>query len=191
MGELSDEEIVAQYRLAPDSDRSRHLLDELFRRHRERVIAWCYRLTGDRNLAPDLAHDVFVKAYASLEQFRRASKFTTWLYVIAHNRCRDEQRARAARPREEPEDAVIEEPTDVNDALSALEVREARHMVRSLMEVLDETEKHVMILHYGQGMRIDAITAALGLTNVSGAKAYIVSAKRKLNAAVKRWNVKS
>jgi hypothetical protein len=36
-------------------------------------------------------------------------------------------------------------------------------------------------------MRLDAITTALGLTNTSGAKAYIVSARRKLNAAVKRW----
>jgi RNA polymerase sigma-70 factor, ECF subfamily len=192
MGELSDEELVAQYRLAPASDRSRQLLDELFRRHRERVIAWCYRLTGDRNLAPDLAHDVFAKAYASLDQFRRESRFTTWLYVIARNRCRDEQRARAARPREEPEDALVEEPSDVNDALAALEIRDARHVMRSLMnEALDETEKRVMMLHYGHDMRLDAITAALGLTNLSGAKAYIVSAKRKLNAAVKRWNVKS
>jgi hypothetical protein len=58
-------------------------------------------------------------------------------------------------------------------------------------EVLDETEKRVMVLHYAHDMRLDAITAALGLTNTSGAKAYIVSAKRKLNAAVKRWNVKS
>jgi hypothetical protein len=48
-----------------------------------------------------------------------------------------------------------------------------------------------MTLHYGHDMRLDAITTALGLTNTSGAKAYIVSAKRKLNAAVKRWNVKS
>jgi RNA polymerase sigma-70 factor (ECF subfamily) len=192
MDALSDEELVAQYRLAPTSDRSRQLLDELFRRHRARVIAWCYRLTGDRTLAPDLAHDVFVKAYASLDGFRRDSKFTTWLYVIAHNRCRDEQRARAARPREEPEDALADEPLDVNEALAALDARDARHIVRTLMdEALDETEKRVMTLHYGHDMRLDAITAALGLTNASGAKAYIVSAKRKLNAAVKRWNVKS
>lgn len=48
-----------------------------------------------------------------------------------------------------------------------------------------------MTLHYGHEMRLDAITAALGLTNASGAKANIVSAKRKLSAAVKRWNAKS
>ena len=167
-------------------------LDELFRRHRARVVAWCYRLTGDRDLAPDLAQDVFVKAYSSLDMFRRDSKFTTWLYVIARNRCRDEARARATRRREAPEDEMVDMPSELNEALAALDARDARHVVRTLMdEVLDETEKRVMTLHYGHDMRLDAITTALGLTNASGAKAYIVSAKRKLNAAVKRWKTKS
>lgn len=192
MEALSDEELIAQYRLAPASDRSRQLLDELFRRHRGRVIAWCYRLTGDRDLAPDLAQDVFIKAYSSLHMFRRDSKFTTWLYVIARNRCRDEARARAARRREAPEDEMVDIPSERNEALAALDARDARHVVRTLMDdVLDETEKRVMTLHYGLDMRLDAITTALGLTNTSGAKAYIVSAKRKLNAAVKRWKMKS
>jgi RNA polymerase sigma-70 factor (ECF subfamily) len=192
MDGVSDEELVARYRLAPASEGSRPLLEELFRRHRARVVAWCYRLTGDRTLAPDLAQDVFVKAYSSLDRFRSDSKFTTWLYVIARNRCRDEQRARAARPRAAPEEAMVEAPTARNDALAALEAADARTMVRAVMdEVLDETEKRVMTLHYGHDMMLDAITTALGLTNASGAKAYIVSAKRKLNTAMKRWNAKS
>jgi RNA polymerase sigma-70 factor, ECF subfamily len=192
MDELSDEELVAQYRLAPKGERSRQLLDELFRRHRPQVIAWCYRLTGDRALAPDLAQDVFIKAYSSLDGFRSDSKFRTWLYVIMRNRCRDEQRARATRPREAPEEAMVDTPSEANDALAALEARDARTVVRAIMdEALDETEKHVMTLHYGHDMRLDAITTALGLTNTSGAKAYIVSAKRKLSAAMKRWNAKS
>jgi hypothetical protein len=78
----SDEELIAEYLLAPASDRSRQSLDELFRRHRSRVIAWCYRLTSNRDLAPDLAQDVFVKAYSSLDMFRDDCKFTTWLYII-------------------------------------------------------------------------------------------------------------
>ncbi|HEY6360099.1 MAG TPA: RNA polymerase sigma factor [Vicinamibacterales bacterium] len=190
MNALTDEELIAQYHLAPASDRSRQLLDELFRRHRARVVAWCYRLTGDRDLAPDLAQDVFVKAYSSLHMFRRDAKFTTWLYTIARNRCRDE--ARAARRREAPEGATVEPSAEWNEALAALDARDARHAVQTLMnEVLDETEKRVMTLHYGHDMRLDAITTALGLTNSSGAKAYIVSAKRKLSAAVSRWKMKS
>src|SRR5262245_3660891 len=148
MDALSDEELVAQYRLAPAAERSRQLLDELFRRHRSQVVAWCYRLTGDRALAPDLAQDVLARAYSSLDGFRSDSKFTTWLYVIARNRCRDEHRARAARPREAPENALSEVPSELNAAVAALEARDARTVVRALMEEsLDEMERRVMILH--------------------------------------------
>ena len=135
---------------------------------------------------------MLTKAFASLDTFRRDSRFTTWLYVIARNRCHDEHRARAARPREVPEEAAMDVPSEPNAALPALAARDARRIVRRLMdEVLDETERHIMTLHYGHDMRLDAITAALGLTNASGAKAYIVSARRKLSAAIKRWNPKS
>lgn len=192
MHALSDEELIAQYRLAPDSDRSRQFVDELFRRHRARVVAWCYRLTGDRDLALDLAQDVFIKAYSNLRLFRQDSKFTTWLYSIARNRCRDDARARATRRREPLDEAMSELPSELNEALAALDARDAGTAVHTLMnDVLDQTEKLVMTLHYGHDMRLDAITAALGLTNTSGAKAYIVSAKRKLNAAVSRWKMKS
>jgi RNA polymerase sigma factor (sigma-70 family) len=192
MDELSDDELVGQYFLAPASDRARRSIDELMRRHHARVVAWCYRMVGSRDLAADLAQDVFVKAYSSLATFRRDSKFTTWLYVITRNRCRDAQRARAVREREGSEQTVPDALYDRNQALAALDARDARTVVRALMdEVLEDTERLVMTLHYGHDMPLDAITAALGLTNASGAKQYIVSAKRKLNIAVKRWTLKS
>src|SRR5919198_1591320 len=146
MNVFSDEQLIAQYRLAPSADRSRSLIEELFRRHQSRVAAWCYRLTGDRTQAADLAQDVFAKAYASLDTFRSDSKFTTWLYVITRNRWRDELRARQARPRETSEAPTDEfEPTSENEALAELEARDARTIVRRLMQdVLDETERRVM-----------------------------------------------
>src|SRR2546423_6821729 len=118
MRELSDEDLIARYRLAPAAEQSRRLLEELFRRHQSRVVAWCYRLTGDRARALDLAQDVFAKAYTSLDSFRSDSKFTTWLYVIARNRWRDELRARQVRPREADEELMESaEPSALNDAL--------------------------------------------------------------------------
>ena len=63
MDSLADEDLIAQYRLAPGSSRSRPLLEELFRRHYARVVTWCYRFCGDRDRAADLAQDVFGKAY--------------------------------------------------------------------------------------------------------------------------------
>ncbi len=189
----TDEELIDQYRLAPDSAQSRRLIDELMRRHHDKVVAWCGRFAGNRDLAADLAQDVLVRAYSSLDMFRRGAKFTTWLYVIARNRCLDEQRARAARaalPHDALADIALDIPYDWNDGVAALDARDARIVVRGLMDaVLDDTEKRVMIMHYAHDVPLDTITAALGLTNASGAKAFIVSARRKLTAATRRWTV--
>jgi hypothetical protein len=54
---------------------------------------------------------------------------------------------------------------------------------------LSPTEAHVMRLHYGCELPLASITTKLMLSNPSGAKAYIVNAKRKLNAVLmKRRN---
>src|SRR5262252_9313343 len=166
MESLSDEELIAHYRLAPGTERSRLYLETLFRRHQTRVAAWCYRFTGNRTSAADLAQDIFAKAWVSLGSFRADSKFTTWLYVIARNRWRDELRASQSRPREVPADEIDVEPWTENEALQVLSEQDRRQLVQQVMdEVLDDVEKKVMTLHYGHGVSLRAITAALGLTN--------------------------
>ena len=55
-----------------------------------------------------------------------------------------------------------------------------------MLDTLDPTERAVFVLHYGDDLSLDTVTRTLGLDNASGAKAYVVSAKRKLARAVKR-----
>jgi DNA-directed RNA polymerase specialized sigma24 family protein len=63
--------------------------------------------------------------------------------------------------------------------------------VRALLDQsLEEIEKQVFTLHYGDDVPLKAITRLLGLTNRSGAKAYIVSARRKLSRAVRQWKTR-
>jgi DNA-directed RNA polymerase specialized sigma24 family protein len=91
-----------------------------------------------------------------------------------------------------PPEAIDAEPWTENEALQTLSAQDRRRFVRQVMDdVLDEVEKKVMTLHYGHGISLRAITAALGLTNRSGAKAYIVNARRKLNIVTTRWTTKS
>ncbi len=59
-----------------------------------------------------------------------------------------------------------------------------------LDQALDDTEKRVFTLHYGDEVPLDSITRLLGLSNRSGAKAYIVSARRKLRRAVRLWKAR-
>ena len=189
MEALSDEELIEHYRTAPDARQGARYIDHLFRRHHTKVGAWCFRLTGDVDSAADLAQEVFLKAFQRLSSFRGDSKFTTWLYAIARNHCMDELRSRAVRP-EDTTDALMDEMADLRgeDVPSAMERRESEEMVRLLIrESLDDTETQVMTLHYVHELPLDSVTKILGLDNPSGAKQYIVSARRKLSRAFARW----
>ena len=185
---FSDEELVQRYR-AMAGPQQEKFLNELFERHRTRVAAWCYRMSGDVDAATDLAQEVFLKAFQNLESFRGQSKFTTWLYSIARNHCMDALKARASGPILAGE-AALEQIQDVraSELLLTMERREAEEVVRQLMqESLDETESKVMTLHYVHELPLDTVTRMLDLTNASGAKAYVVSARRKLARAFDQW----
>lgn len=188
---LSDEQLVARYRSVAGSAQGERWLNELFQRHHGRVALWCLRMTGDRETATDLAQEVFLKAFRHLDSYRGDSKFSTWLYSIARNHCFSEIRARATAPEE------IGEPLDFEFTDTAprpdhqAERQSEAQLVRDLINTtLDETESRVFTLHYAEELPLDAITRLLKLENASGAKAYIVSAKRKLARAVERWKIR-
>jgi RNA polymerase sigma-70 factor, ECF subfamily len=165
------------------------LVNELFERHYTRVACWCLRFTGDKDLAADLAQEIFTRAHQNLKSFQRQSKFSTWLYAIARNQCFNAMKARSLRPLEADEEALAELPGD--DSSTAQERERSVTLAQQLLnEALDETERKVFTLHYGDELTLSAITRLLGLTNVSGAKAYIVSAKRKLNRCLQRWKAR-
>jgi RNA polymerase sigma-70 factor (ECF subfamily) len=165
--------------------------DVVERQHRFVVAALC-RMTGRLDIALDLAQDVFVKALAHAGGFRRDAQFTTWLYAIARNRCYDYFRARNGR-REVSQDALgPATPLVDNAALRALELTEARRILFRLVKdaLLDPAERRVFVLHYAAGVPLDVLTRRLGLGNRSGAKAQIVSARRKLGRAASRWRTR-
>lgn len=160
-------------------------IERLFASYYERVARWCFRFTGDRESAADLAQEVFLKAHRNLGSFRGTSQFGTWLYSIARNEAIN--RMKRTSPQTESEEALIAVPALGPDPeeLATQESR-SRRLHRFLSDTLDETERTVFTLHYGEELPLDAITRMLRLENASGAKAHIVSAKRKLARAVKR-----
>ncbi len=189
MDELTDEQLVAHYRLAPASPAGQASLNRLFHRNHTRVAAWCYRFTSDINLASDLAQEVFLKAFQRLDSFRGDSKFTTWIYIIARNHCMDHLRSVTASAEYEAAELPDALPDlRIEDAAEGVERRQAEQLVRKLMrETLNDTESRVMTLHYVEEMPLEKVTRVLALSNQSGAKAYIVSARRKLSKAVSLW----
>jgi RNA polymerase sigma-70 factor (ECF subfamily) len=182
---LSDEQLVAVFRENWGSPRE-DAAAELFLRHQARITRWCYRFTRDRESASDLAQEILLRAFRNLDSYRGECRFSTWLYVIARNLCMSAIQKRSSEPvwvakacsADFPDRAAV----DVHTAVETEQSR--RRSWRFILDTLDQTEARVMMLHYGQEMPLNAVSRKLGLTNKSGAKAYIVSARRKLNAAL-------
>src|SRR5262245_14208205 len=105
----------------------------LFTTYHSRVVAWACRRIGSYDVARDIAQDVFIKVLTGIDSFRASARFSTWLYAVARNCCRDYVKARAARPREVG-DAVLQiaPPLVENDALALLEAASASRIVRAL-----------------------------------------------------------
>ena len=183
-GELSDEELLEASKTRAGVERDA-VVNELFKRHYERVARWCLRFTGDREAAADLAQDVFLKAHRHLGSFKGSSRFSTWLYSIVRNESMNRIQ-RAGPPMDSEEvlaniaslDALPDELTE--RGTQGQRVREF------LTATLDPLERKVFTLHYGDEMPLDAVTRLLRLDNASGAKAFIVSARRKLAKATQR-----
>jgi RNA polymerase sigma-70 factor (ECF subfamily) len=183
-GGLSDEELLAESKRRSGRERD-SLVNELFERHYERVARWCLRLSGNREEAADLAQDVFLKAHRHLGTFKGTSRFTTWLYSIMRNASLTRFQ-RAAPPMDNEEVLADIASLDARpDELTARGERSVR-LQEFLSATLDPVERTVFTLHYGDEMPLDAITRLLRLENASGAKAYIVSARRKLAKAAPR-----
>jgi len=185
---LSDAELVANH-LAEGDGGGSIWLQELFRRHYTRVVTWCLRVAGEHEEAYDLAQAVFVKAQRHLQAFRGDSRVSTWLYSITRSECLNYLRSRARIDDALDDEAVEALPDDPESRPERLfELHSSVQAARALLDrELNEIEKRVFTLHYGDDLPLRTITRLLGLQNASGAKAYLVSARRKLARALQRW----
>jgi RNA polymerase sigma-70 factor, ECF subfamily len=69
----------------------------LVQRHKEKVRNIIYLTIGNSNLVDDISQDVFITVYRNLKNFRFESQFSTWLYRITVNKCKDHLRKISVR----------------------------------------------------------------------------------------------
>src|SRR5260221_5418129 len=82
-------------------------LDELMQRHKEPLFRFIYRYVLNEEEARDLLQETFVRVYFKRDQYRPSAKFTTWLYHVALNLCRDHARSHAGKQDRLTESLVV------------------------------------------------------------------------------------
>src|ERR1700759_5146655 len=118
----TDEELVARS-VGGDADS----FNELILRWERPIYALAYRTIGREEDARDICQETFLRAFRALPAFRGQSKFSSWLYRIALNLCRDwmrrERRAPVARA---PEDIALMERAGAAEPAESIEDLVAR-----------------------------------------------------------------
>src|SRR5450432_4495453 len=79
-------------------ERDEQAFNEIVRAHGDKVFSLVYRMIGNRAEAEDLAQEVFVTVFKTVDSFRGESKFSTWLLRIAANHCKNRMKYLARRP---------------------------------------------------------------------------------------------
>ena len=171
-----DEELIhlCQERLPGDPRPFR----DLVARYRDQVINIAYRFLSDPHDAEDVAQEVFLKVYRGLPDFRAESSFSTWLYTITVNTCKNKLRRRSRRPsllEPDLESLGILLPT-VPSVEQVVIVHEQRDAIQDTLDRLNETDREALILRDVQGLSYQEITAVLGI-GLSAAKMRVRRAR--------------
>jgi RNA polymerase sigma-70 factor (ECF subfamily) len=128
--------------------------NELLRIYYEDVYSYLRRLCGSQADAEDLTQQTFLKVWSSLDSFKGRSRFSTWLYRIAYNSYIDWQRKNPSDVRPS-NDQWWHEFADSNpDPSQELAQRQLSQQLYEAVDRLDEEKKHVVHLHYYQGLSI-------------------------------------
>jgi RNA polymerase sigma-70 factor, ECF subfamily len=181
--ERGDDELLAAYRIAPESPEGRRAISELFGRYRVGLYRWCLRYVKDHQTALDLAQDTLMEAFRALPGFEGRARFSSWLFAIARYRCISA--ARVPRPLVDDEFDLENMPSDrVDPETETLQAMEEERMLTLVQETLDPEECQAVWLRCYEGLPVPEITRVLGITDRSGARGLLQRARRKLRAAL-------
>ena len=145
----------------------REAFSVLVARHAASILSVTTRMLGHTADAEDAAQETFVSAYKALPGFQFGSKFSTWLYRIAVNKCTDALRAR--RHSTESLDAcdddgpVVAEPADDETPHWELEQSELANELDRAVQELPAIYRESFVLRHVEGLGYDEMSAILGV----------------------------
>ena len=169
--------------------------DSLVLKHKDRVFNLCYWFLGDKQEANDSAQDAFIKAYRSLKKFRFESAFSTWLYRIAANTCKNRLKSSEYKQKkktvslhnpseEEGTHSVMEISDESPSPINGLEMKERAILIQKAIRSLPSDKRSVVVLRDIEGLSYEEVSKITGL-NVGTVKSKLSRARLELRAKLR------
>jgi RNA polymerase sigma-70 factor (ECF subfamily) len=141
--------------------------NRLVLKHKDRVYGLCLRmLAGSALDAEDVAQESFVKAYHGLGGFRMEAKFSSWMYRIAVNACKNRMMSRAFRDSRRDRDLEAADMEGAGTAPSPaqeLETKGKRERIEAAIARLPEEQRTLIVLRDVEGRSYEEIAETTGL----------------------------
>ena len=158
----TDEELVTAFRGGDIS-----AFDTLVQRWERKIQGAVYRIMGSGEEARDLAQETFLRAYRGLGSFKSEARFSSWLYQIALNLCRDRLRQRRGKTLVSIDDLDPTTAARIDrsppTAQEMVEAKDLGRIVALAMSDLPEEQREVIVLKEYQGLTFQEIADSLGV----------------------------
>ena len=158
-----DAELMLRLKNGEDS-----ILNELMTRWQQSLVAFIYRYIGHEADALDLAQETFVRVYETRRRYTVQAKFSTWLFAIAANLCRNYLRWRQRRRQPVPEtrdteDAeLVERVQSLDDSPDQAAIRsESISLIKAAIDKLPHDLKTAILLYEYQSLSYAEIASIL------------------------------
>ncbi len=133
---------------------------ELFDRYQQKLINYFYKLLwNDEEMAADFTQELFTKIIKKPELFNQQLNFSTWVFTIASNMCKNAYRKRAYErayldqlPLDRTEEKYIEAQIDADSRMKEL---------NRVLDKLDEDKRQIFMMRYQQELSINEIAAVV------------------------------
>lgn len=139
---------------------------QLVDRYSARIINLAFAMVGNRHDAEDVAQEAFVRAYKGLSKFQKKAKFSSWLYQIALNLCKDYLKAKSRHARTADDEQL--ESVDANPQDQAPRVVLKEELSEKMREAVNKLPylyresfvlRHLQGLDYGEVASITSVPA--------------------------------
>jgi len=149
-------------------DRDEKAFREVVETYQHKVYNLTYRMLGDPNEAEDLAQEVFVTVFKQIDSFRGDAKFSTWLYRVAANHCKNRIKYLARRYDKQKSEfdemisrrvaaGAVTSPVEVPLPDKRLEGVEREQQVQAAIAELDDDHRLLIVLRDIEELSYDEI----------------------------------
>lgn len=161
-------------------------LVELYGRYDKKLLRYFYRmLWRDEAKAQDFLQDLFLKVIELPNRFDANYKFSTWLYSVANNMCKNEYRKQKLRP--SVYDLNMPEPSCFQITSEVMDGVKFRTALEILLNSLEEDDKAIFVLRYEMEMNVKDVAEIMGVPEGS-VKSKLFYMRKELSARLQVFN---